>query len=156
MTPFADRVFLLFFSGMMQKDIATEVGSNPTYICNIMTRFGVEWIRDNLKTEHKQRILELKSQKKSSLEIAAILGRPWHRSSVEFILKRLVEFNEIPSEVNRVRRREALVEITETSKHTFRCSFCSASFVMSLLQSNTNPDRLCPKCQGNVNANTAA
>lgn len=140
----ANRALLLFFSGYTQGEIAVDLGTHISSVNALINAHGGEWVVKCLRDDHKQRILELASDKKNTQAIAEILGKPWNRYSVQFVLRKLRLFALKESNDLRTRNSIKAKELATEIQHSFRCSRCGCEFRQSLKISKYNPDVLCP------------
>lgn len=130
------QILNLFFTGYSQQEIATYLGIHKSSVNNELGQHGVEWVENYVKSEYKQRITDLVEKGKNSAEIASILGMPWNRHLVLFVVRKL----QILSKISAVSSKS-----TEdfSPLNTYRCMMCSRPFQMTNYQAQSNPDRIC-------------
>lgn len=130
MTEENQRVFLLYFSGYNHSEIANMCKLTEGQVRYTINSLGQVWVNKYLKQEHKDKLVQLSSEGRNAQRVAEVMGKPWSRWLVVFVLNRLDSgtLAKLPEDV-----------------HNFRCSICGAQFQMTMKTAATNPDRICPE-----------
>lgn len=133
-------IFMKFFvDGDSQTKIARELGVSGVRVCTILNQHAADWIAFNINVDTKEQIAKLAAQGKNTVHIAEILGKPWNRYSIQFILKYL--------QVAQTIAQKPIFEQEPAPKLiTLRCPIDNRPFQTTTIELKLNPDRLCPTC----------
>jgi hypothetical protein len=151
------RIFLLYFTGYTQTEIAQQCDTTLYKVHRIISENGLEWVSKYLKQEYKDTLIALSQTRRSSEQIAEIMGKPWSRWLVLWTLKHIaiqIKSDKILAKLNNpgvstTKNVPAHAEVdvaTNQKQYKIRCQRCSSEMSLTAIQMVANPDRLCQTC----------